>query len=161
MKVGVISDTHIPVSCNRLPKALIEGLKGVDLIVHAGDLVELFVLDELSKIARVEAVCGNMDSRDVKRQLPEKKVLKLGKFNVGLIHGEGAPDKVFRYVQDAFKEEELDCIIYGHAHNPIIEIIDDTIYFNPGSPTDKIFAPFNSYGIIEVEDILKPKLIRL
>jgi len=65
IKIGVISDTHIPLSANKIPDEIFKHFEGVDLILHAGDLIKLSVLDELRKIAPVEAVYGNMDSLKV------------------------------------------------------------------------------------------------
>lgn len=161
MKVAVISDTHIPASCSKLPEALIEQIKAVDLIIHAGDLTELYVLDELNKIARTEAVVGNMDSHKVTRILPEKRILELGDFRIGITHGVGHPDNLLYYAKGRFIGERLDCIIYGHSHRPSIDTFGDTIYFNPGSPTDEIFAPYNAFGILEIGKALVPKIIRL
>lgn len=161
MKVAVISDTHIPASCGELPDPLIEQLKKADLIIHAGDLTELYVLDELNRIARTEAVVGNMDSHKVRRLLPEKRILELGNFRIGIIHGLGHPDNLINYVKKRFIGERLDCIIYGHSHRPSIDTIEKIIYFNPGSPTDKIFTPYNAFGILEVGERLLPKIIHL
>lgn len=161
MRIAVLADTHIPASSSRLPDSLIKQIKGVDLIVHAGDLTELSVLEELNKIAKTEAVSGNMDSHRVRRALPDKKILELSKFRIGLIHGWGPPNNVINYIRADFSGERLDCIIYGHTHRPSIDDIDNTIYFNPGSPTDRIFAPYNSFGILEIDDKLTPRIIRL
>ena len=161
MKIAVLSDTHIPTSTGRLPDNLIKQIRGVDLIIHAGDLEELSVLEELDKIAKTEAVVGNMDSHKVIRQLPKKKILEIGKFRIGVIHGEGHPDTLIDYVQEKFKGERLDCVIYGHTHEPKIEKIGDTLYLNPGSPTDKVFAPYNSFIMIEIDERIKPEIIRL
>jgi len=161
MRVAVISDTHIPAASSKLPEALLEGLKGVDLIIHTGDLTEPYVLDDLKNIAPIEAVVGNMDSSQVRRILPEKKVLELEGFRIGLIHGNGSPHNLIKYVQEAFKNEKLDCIVYGHSHNPRIDKIDGTIYFNPGSVTDKVFAPYNSFGMLEIKDKIRPTIVRL
>ncbi len=73
MRVGVISDTHVPAIARSLPAAVFEVFKGVDLILHAGDVVELSVLDELRTIAPVEAVAGNMDGSEVHLNLPLKR----------------------------------------------------------------------------------------
>ncbi|NQT90500.1 MAG: metallophosphoesterase family protein [Candidatus Omnitrophica bacterium] len=161
MRVAVISDTHMPVNIRKFPEDFLEKLKGVDMIIHAGDLIELSVLDELNKIAPTKAVTGNMDSHKARKALPEKLILELGGFKIGVIHGLGHPDKILEYVMERFKDEKLDCIIYGHSHNPKIETIEGTIYFNPGSMTDKVFAPYNSYGILEIDDKLTPKIVRL
>lgn len=161
MKIGVLSDTHIPLAAKSLPSVLLDELKGVDLIIHAGDLVELSVLDVLKRIAPTEAVAGNMDSYKTGRVLAQKKILELGGFRIGVIHGSGTPANLINYVQQSFKDEKLNCIIYGHSHTPSIKNIDDTIFFNPGSPTDKVFAPYNSCGILEIAEKLTPKIIRL
>jgi hypothetical protein len=72
MKVGVLSDTHVPTIVRALPPAIFDIFKGVDLIMHAGDIVELSVLDELRTIAPVEAVAGNMDDPAAQAGLPHK-----------------------------------------------------------------------------------------
>jgi putative phosphoesterase len=161
MKIVVISDTHMPVPDNKLPEALIKELKDCELLIHAGDLTELSVLDVLKKLVHTEAVVGNMDSHKVRRALPEKKILQLGKFRFGIIHGYGSPRNLINYIQEKFKGEKLDCVIYGHSHTPSIDKVGDTIYFNPGSLTDKVFAPYNSFGIIEIGNEIAPKIIRL
>ena len=87
MKIGIISDTHIPVSASALPGKVIEYFSGTDLILHAGDFIDLAVLEELKRISSVEAVRGNMDSPEVKQILPRKKIIQVGSFKIGLIHG--------------------------------------------------------------------------
>jgi len=161
MKISVISDTHIPATCESLPQKVANLLKGADLIVHAGDLTELNVLDELKKIAPVEAVYGNMDSVILLRQLPLRKVINVGAFKLGIIHGNGAPGNLISYIRQNFKDERVDCIIYGHSHTAAIDIIDNTIYFNPGSPTDTIFAPYNSIGTLDIGKEIVPEIIKL
>lgn len=161
MKVVVISDTHIPASCDALPNILLEKIKGAGLIIHAGDCTELSVIDELEKIAPVEAVVGNMDSNMVRRRFPVKRIIELGSFKAGIAHGHGSPDRLVDYVKALFKEDELDCIIYGHSHIPKIDYIDGILYFCPGSPTEKVFAPYNSFGILEVDEKITPTIIRL
>src|SRR5512143_2874966 len=89
MRIGCVSDTHIPGGLGKLPKALYEGLKGVDLILHAGDIVSLDVIEDLGHIAPVEAVAGNMDPWGVADKLPVKKVISAGRFRIGLVHGGG------------------------------------------------------------------------
>ena len=89
--IALISDTHVPDQIRQLPSRLIERLHGVDLILHAGDLVCLDVLHSLQAIARTIAVQGNMDEPAVLRRLPRKRLLALAGRRVGLIHGNQAP----------------------------------------------------------------------
>jgi len=161
MKVAVVSDTHIPAACSSLPDALLEKLRGADLIIHAGDFTELSVIDELKKIAPLYAVAGNMDCNMVRRQFPAKRIIDLASFKIGIAHGHGSPDNLISYVKDLFKEDKLDCIIYGHSHIPKIDYIDNVLYFCPGSPTEKVFAPYNSFGMLEVGEKIIPTIIRL
>lgn len=150
IKIAVLSDTHIPIAADDIPKAVYEGIAGVDMILHAGDLLKLDIFDRLSKIAPVKAVCGNMDDVNVRSRLPNKDVITIGQVSIGLIHGWGAPSDLIDLVSHEFKD--VDAIVFGHSHSPLIETKNGILFFNPGSPTDKVFAPYNSYGILEIED---------
>ena len=159
MRIGILSDTHIPKMAKSLPAAVLKGLAGVEMIFHAGDLVELSVLDALNKIAPTEAVHGNMDTWKTQAALPEKKVIKVLDFKIGLIHGWGHPMNPVNTVGREFKN--VDAIVFGHSHKPMNEKIGEVLYFNPGSPTDKVFATCNSYGILEVNGGIKGEIILL
>lgn len=149
MKIGVIGDTHIPVSTKKLPSKVYDYFKECDLIIHTGDLVEESVITELGKMAKTKAVRGNMDSSELKQNLPEKLVLDISDKKIGVVHGSGPSFKVLQTVRRAFNGK-FDIIIFGHSHIPFNEQIDGTLFFNPGSATDKIFAEFRSFGIIEI-----------
>lgn len=160
MIIGVISDTHIPDSADRIPVEIFDIFKEVDLIIHAGDLTSLEVLDRLSQISKVKAVSGNMDSWEVSKKLSGQEIIKAGKFSIGVIHGKGHPDGLVDFVSGQFKQN-LDVIIFGHSHRPFNEKRQDTLFFNPGSPTDKVFSPYNSCGILEINTEIKGKIIKL
>jgi len=161
VRIGVISDTHIPSTCSEVPAELLYRLKGMDLILHAGDLTEPYVLEKLKSICPVEAVSGNMDSGEVRGLLPTKKILDLEGFKIGLIHGGGHPANIMNFIGEKFEGQSLDCIIYGHTHMPSIDNVEGVLYFNPGSPTDHVFAPYNSFGVMEIDDTIRPKIIRI
>ena len=161
MLIGVISDTHIPDAVDDLPSKIYEVFSNVDLIIHAGDIMDLGTLEKLNKISRVEAVCGNMDHLEVKNFLPQKKIITAGNFRIGIFHGRGAPAGLIDVLKKEFEDEKVDCIIFGHSHNPLSEVHDGVLFFNPGSATDKIFAPYNSCGILEINDTIKGKIIKL
>jgi hypothetical protein len=78
MRIGVISDTHVPVRARALPGEVFEIFAGVDLILHAGDLITFDVLDELETIAPVLAVYGNVDRPEVLARLPAARQIKVG-----------------------------------------------------------------------------------
>jgi hypothetical protein len=159
LKVGVLSDTHIPGAALSLPPAVFDIFKDVDLILHAGDIVELSVLDELGAIAPVEAVAGNMDGSEVHLKLPSKKVLSLGGYSVGLIHGKYKIDVQQEMIMKEF--ERVDLIVYGHSHKPFWGKVKGVYFLNPGSPTDKRHAPYNSVALLHVGDELKAEIIRI
>lgn len=162
MKIGVLADTHIPERAGEIPQRILEDFKSVDLIIHAGDLVELVVLETLkTACADIRAVYGNMDSYAVRKKLTEKEIIAAGNFKIGLIHGYGAPHKLIKQVSFVFKNDGVNIIIFGHSHMPFCEKKGDILYFNPGSPTDMIFSPYNSYGIIEINDKINPQIIKI
>lgn len=150
MRILVLSDTHIPVAAHDLPQAVYDAARDADMIFHAGDFIEMRLLDKLRSIKEVKAVRGNMDSRELCMQLNSKEVVTIGKFKIGLTHGYGAPSEILNTVRKEF--DRIDCLVFGHSHAAVNMRKDGILYFNPGSPTDKIFASKNSYGILEITD---------
>lgn len=162
MKIVVISDTHIHEKADSLPLELLKEIKGADMVIHAGDFVNLELLQQLKSLCNdVRAVKGNMDPQEIKDKLAEKEIFNVGKYKIGVMHGYGAPNKIREILSLAFKDDKVDIIVFGHSHAALNERIGDTLFFNPGSPTDKIFASFNSYGIIEINDTLEAKIVTI
>lgn len=146
--IGVLSDTHIPKRGKELPKEVIEGFQGVDLILHAGDIADESVLLELEKIAPVFAVHGNVDPPELREKLPLKRIIEYKQFRIGLIHGYGDKGTTLGRVMEAFEGEELNAIVFGHSHQPYNERLNGMLIFNPGSPLDKRYEVFYSYGLL-------------
>lgn len=162
MKIGVISDTHIPDRAKDIPQKILEDFKNVDMIIHVGDLIDLKVLDKLKAVCNnVKAVWGNMDPDEVRKALPEKEILKIGNYNVGIMHGYGAPNKLIDLLSSVFKDSNVNLVVFGHSHAPVNEKRGDILFFNPGSATDKIFSPYNSYGIVEINDKIEARIIKI
>jgi len=159
MKIGVISDTHIPASAESLPEEVLKAFEGVDMILHAGDILTMSVIDELSAIAETHAVCGNMDDPVTRSSLEAKRVIRAGDKKIGLIHGSGPPWGLARRVAKEF--EDVDAVVFGHSHRAAKVVRRGVLLFNPGSPTDVIFAPFRSFGIINVDEQIDARIIRL
>ena len=149
-RIGVLSDTHIPARARCLPAELFERLQGVDLILHAGDLVDESVLLELAALAPVEAVAGNMDPPHLQELLGRKKLLQLGGLQIGMIHGDGWRGTVLQRARDAFEEIKPQAIVFGHSHQPLCRRFGGTLLFNPGSPVDPRRARRPSYGLLEL-----------
>jgi len=150
LKIVVLSDTHIPRVSTDLPGKVYDEIKGADMILHAGDFVDREVLDALKKLKKVHAVYGNMDSPELRRILKEKEVIQAGNFKIGLIHGYGAPRDLIGTVKAEFPG--VDAIVFGHSHEPANVVKDGILFFNPGSPTDTVFAAKKTFGILEVTD---------
>ncbi|MBN1912850.1 MAG: metallophosphoesterase [Candidatus Omnitrophica bacterium] len=162
MRIGVISDTHIPERAKDIPAQVLDEFKKVDMVIHVGDLIDSRVLDVLKKTCKeVIAVRGNMDIDQSEDALPDKKVLNISGFKIGVVHGHGHPDKLIGTVTEIFKDQKLDMIIFGHSHRALCQQKGKVIYFNPGSPTDTIFAPYKSYGLIEINDKIEARIIKL
>ena len=154
IRIGVISDTHIPGCGKHIPGIILDAFKQVDLIIHAGDIVSLGVIDELKSVcAKVVAVVGNMDQEEIKKKYPLKQVLEILGHRVGLMHGAGAALNLLQLLKDNFRDDHCDLIIFGHSHKPMNERMDGVLFFNPGSATD-LSAAYNSYGIIELKERL-------
>ena len=159
MKVGVISDTHVPAVVKALPPVIFDIFRDVKLILHAGDLVERSVLEALKTIAPVEVVAGNMDTKEIRQTLPAKKIIEIRRFRVGLIHGQGELEGQMERIRKEF--DSVDLIVFGHSHTPFWGRVGDMLFLNPGSPTDKRWAPYNSVAILEVGDELTAEIIRI
>ena len=119
--VGVIADTH-----GLLLPAAIKALKGVDLIVHAGDIGNTEVLDDLKSIAPVFAVRGNMDMIEGLRELPETEVIEVGDVLLYAIHD-------IRRLDIVPSKAGFDAVIFGHLHCPSVSEQKGVLFLNPGS----------------------------
>ncbi|WP_226038216.1 metallophosphoesterase family protein [Aquibacillus saliphilus] len=150
MRIVVIADTHMPKRAKHLPKRLIEGLINVDLILHAGDWQTREVLEELTVYAPVQGVAGNVDGDDLHSLFGKRKVLDFGNISIGLTHGDGKSKTTEKRALDDFAFDDVDIVIFGHSHIPVLKKHEDIILFNPGSPTDKRRSPSYSYGIIDI-----------
>jgi putative phosphoesterase len=155
MRVAVLSDTHIQAGqVDHVMSRLLKHLQGVDQILHAGDIVCAELLDALGSIAPVQAVIGNMDSEELRGRLPEQHVLRLAGHAIGLIHGWGAPGDLPRKVVERFigssGKSEVEVVVFGHSHQPLNEKRHGVLLLNPGSPTDRHFAPYHSMAYLDL-----------
>jgi hypothetical protein len=135
--VGLISDTHIPVRARDIPKKVFAVFDKVDFIVHAGDLVEMSVIDELEQLAPVLAVYGNMDGPEIRGKLPKLNSVKAFDWKIGVMHD---PRALFgmRKMREIVKKNGFNVLVYGHTHNSSIKWEENTLFINPGSPTNPL-----------------------
>ncbi len=135
--IGVVADTHVPSRGESLPCRLFEELAGVGLIIHAGDLVCEQILSELGTLAPVEAVAGNMDPPHLQERLGHLKLIRVGGKAIGLLHGNQAGRRLDpARVAELFGPVELQAVVFGHLHVPLVRREEGILYFNPGSAVD-------------------------
>jgi putative phosphoesterase len=161
MRIGVISDTHIYVSSRRVVPPQVFDLfrrAGVSLIIHLGDVNASWVLDELTEVAPVMAVFGNNDDDELTSILPLSTQFRVGKWEVGAIHGFGG-QSARQVVTERFAGV-TDLALFGHSHIPYLDRVNDTILFNPGPATDRRWHPHFGIGVIGfTEERIEPELI--
>ncbi|HEY49141.1 MAG TPA: metallophosphoesterase family protein [Dehalococcoidia bacterium] len=158
MKIGVVSDTHVS-RVDQLPANLLEMLEEVDLVVHLGDYTGIELLDGLRSLGDFRGVFGNMDSSEVRAELPEKEVIELGGKRLGLIHGWGAPSGIHGRIKDRFGS--VDAVLYGHTHMAENELVWGTLFFNPGSATGRFPAESKTFGILVIEESIQGEIIAI
>ena len=158
MRIGVISDTHLPGYDEGLQRVIDEHFRDCEMILHAGDLVDVRVLDMFHG-KQVRAVRGNMDPPSAQRVLPVSLTLQFGPLTLALIHGGGAPEGLEDRLVKRFSRP--DCLVYGHTHVPANQVRDGVFFFNPGSPLNGRRASCNSIGILEISDTIRGNIIIL
>jgi len=161
LRIGVISDTHLTDSdeAQDFLLYLIESvLAPVDMILHAGDLVAPDLLSVFDSYP-LHAVRGNMDPGT--QGVPLKKIIDVGGFTIGMIHGWGPPGGIEERAYGEFSSASLDCLVYGHSHRPACHRSDGVLFFNPGSATDRRNMAYHSVGLLEIGDDIQGTIIRL
>jgi putative phosphoesterase len=150
VRVGIISDTHIPGRAKALPSKVFELFKDVDLILHAGDFVSPQVLDELSAIAETKGVVGNMDDGGIRGRLPDREFLTLDGVSVGMVHDSGLGGGRRQRMRKMFPDCRV--VVFGHSHQPLIEDDGDLLLLNPGSACDPRKARVPTIAVLDLRD---------
>jgi putative phosphoesterase len=166
VRIGLISDTHIPESRDELWPQVFTAFQGVDLILHAGDIYELHVIDELSRVAPTLAARGNGDDGSGGRRVqpPDERLreiwtLELEGVSVGLTHSlpvftmlrDGTVNRTFNRL---FPEGRPEVLVYGDTHVEAIDELGGVLCVNPGSPTfpRNLSTRLGTIGFLEIED---------
>ena len=139
MRIGVISDTH-----GLLRPEAVAALREVEHILHAGDVGDAAILEELGRIAPVTAIRGNIDRSGACAQLPAIELVELGGCSIYMLHDvhDLDLDPVAAGIQ---------VVISGHSHQPLIEYKKNVLYFNPGSAGPRRFSLPISLGFLEIK----------
>jgi uncharacterized protein len=151
MRVAVLSDTHAPRRWRSCPREVARRLRGVDLILHAGDVCTSAVLDELVGYALVRVVLGNNDGSDVAAWGATPTLeLDLDGFPLAMIHDSGPAAERPARMRRLFPTAQL--VVFGHSHIPWDTSSGGQRLFNPGSPTDRRRQPQGTMGLLRIED---------
>ena len=145
----MLADTHAPRFWKACPPAVARHLEGVDLILHAGDVCQASVLEELAGFAPVRAVLGNNDAPDVAAWgAPETLRLDLDGLPAAMVHDAGPAQGRPRRLRRRFPDARL--VVFGHSHIRLDLAADGLRLFNPGSPTDRRRQPRGTMGLLRV-----------
>lgn len=134
--IGVISDTH-----GLLRPEAVKALHGADHIIHAGDVGDPEILDQLRAIAPLTAIRGNVDKGPWARKLPETEIVELGGISIYVLHDLAQLD--LKPEASGFR-----AVISGHSHVPKQETRNGVLYFNPGSAGPRRFKLPICLGIL-------------
>ena len=153
MRIGLISDTHNPSAAKEPPEQIIPAFKGVDLILHAGDIYQPSSIDWLERIAPVKGVeLGSRAHFEHDDRVEEMQVLELEGHTIGMVHDlmlPGFSDEVRAGVissrmpdtfsipkaVEAFFKKPADIVVFGHTHEAVVEEHQGVLFINPGSPS--------------------------
>jgi hypothetical protein len=156
MRIGLIADTHIPREVKSLPPHVKEAFQGVDIILHAGDIYLLAVLDELEAVAPVLAARGNGDmALPQDPRVKESHVLDIDGLKLGLTHSIEYPEPPWRTLEKAMEAEFgglVDIIVSGDTHVDLVAEYKGVLLVNPGSPAlpHSLFE-LGTVGLLEIE----------
>src|SRR5215211_6226187 len=150
MRLLLISDTHVPKRARDLPAPVWAAVDEADVVVHAGDWVDVSLLDAIeARAARLVAVYGNNDGPALRARLPEVARVELAGVRVGVVHETGGA--AGREARCARRFPNCDLLVFGHSHIPWDAVAPGGLRLrNPGSPTDRRRQPVATYVTVEI-----------
>lgn len=148
----LLADTHLPKRAKDLPPQVWEAVEAADVVVHAGDWVEVDLLDELeARSARLVACWGNNDGPALRARLPEVGRAEIDGVRLAVVHETGG--RQGREARCAAAYPDVDLLVFGHSHIPWDTTAGTGLrLLNPGSPTDRRRQPHCTYMIATLED---------
>lgn len=159
----ILADTHLPKRAKVLPEEVWSAVDEADLVVHAGDWVDVATLDELEQRSRrLLAVYGNNDHGELRERLPEVAREEVEGVRIGVVHETG--DSKRREARCSEQYPDLDVLVFGHSHIPWDTTTSTGLrLINPGSPTDRRRQPHCTYmtAVAEAGEIRNLQLHRL
>jgi putative phosphoesterase len=150
MRLVLISDTHLPVRAKKLPAAVWEAVDQAEVVIHAGDWVNVELLDELeARAERLIGCWGNNDGAELRARLPEIARVTLDGVSVAVVHETGSAKGREERCERAYPD--VDLLVFGHSHIPWDTTTPRGLrLLNPGSPTDRRSQPYCTYQTAEI-----------
>jgi hypothetical protein len=151
VRVLLLADTHVPRRARDLPAPVWDAVDAADVVVHAGDWVDVAVLDALEqRAARLVGVYGNNDGPALRARLPEVARVTLGGVRFAVVHETGG--RQGREARCAAAYPDVDVLVFGHSHIPWDTTAATGLrLLNPGSPTDRRRQPDRTYLSVVAE----------
>jgi putative phosphoesterase len=152
MRLLLLADTHVPKRARDLPALVWEEVDKADVVIHAGDWVDVALFDALEeRSTRLVACWGNNDGDDLRARMPETAKVTLEGVRFTVVHETGASTGRDKRMSAAYPD--TDVLVFGHSHIPWDTVSDTGLrLLNPGSPTDRRRQPFCTYMTAEVRD---------
>jgi putative phosphoesterase len=150
MRLLLIADTHVPKRARELPGQVWREVERADVVVHAGDWVDVRLLDEvISRSHRLVGVVGNNDGPELRARLPEVAAVELDGVRLAVVHETGQAKG--REIRCAAAFPDADVLVFGHSHIPWDSVAESGLrLLNPGSPTDRRKQPYHTYMTAEI-----------
>lgn len=141
----LLADTHVPKRAKKLPDEIWAAVDAADVVVHAGDWVDIALFEQLhSRSARLIACWGNNDGEELRTRMPERADVTLDGVRISVVHETGGAAGREKRMAAAYPD--IDVLVFGHSHIPWDTVADNGLrLLNPGSPTDRRRQPYCTY----------------
>jgi putative phosphoesterase len=150
VRLLLIADTHVPRRAKDLPAVVWQEVDACDVVVHAGDWVELSLVDAIASRARLIGCYGNNDGPDVRARLPEVARAEVAGVRLAVVHETGPSTGRDERMASAYAD--VDLLVFGHSHIPWDATASTGLrLLNPGSPTDRRRQPHCTYLTVDVD----------
>lgn len=153
-----MSDTHLDLVTDAFAMICNRYCAGADMVIHLGDWARNPVLDFMEQYPLV-GVSGNSDDRALRNKLPPNRVIQVKNHRIGITHGWGSVHDIRKKLLNEF--ENVDAVLYGHTHQPLMLQENGIFWFNPGSVFQGRQGAPSSLGILHIEDGIRGEIIEL
>jgi hypothetical protein len=151
VRLVIVADTHVPRRAKDLPAEVWAAVEQADAVLHAGDWIDVALLDELERRSRrVIGVHGNNDGPALRGRLPEVARATLGGVRFAVVHETGGSQGREQRAVTAYPD--VDVLVFGHSHIPMITALDGRRFLNPGSPTWKRRALAATCAVLTIDE---------